>query len=93
VVYQKKISIVNIRKLIKNVYFLVLNSNYLKICDAHPEETKLHETFIEKDLIYNRAVKTKILLMHHPLYFEDPDEKEEYFSLPPAQRKWVLGLV
>jgi 3',5'-cyclic AMP phosphodiesterase CpdA len=78
---------------IKGAFFLVLNSNYLKNCDILPKEARLHQAFVERELRESSAARTKIMLMHHPLYFEDPDEEEAYFSLPPAQRMWVLGLI
>ena len=78
---------------IKDVLFLVLNSNYLKEPERFSEQTRLHRVFAEEELDTHRAVKHKIILLHHPLYLEDPDESEDYFTLPPTQRQWVLGLV
>jgi len=77
----------------RDVFFLVLNSNYLKEPDAFVEEADAHRRFIEKEFEIHRYHSLKILLMHHPLYFEHPDEEEDYFSLPPGGRRWVLKLV
>ncbi len=78
---------------IKGVLVLVVNSNYLKAPDKLPEQALVHQCFIERELREHNAIKKKLILMHHPLYFEHPDEAEAYFSLPPVQRQWVLDLV
>lgn len=78
---------------IRDVFFLVLNSNYLKTNPVLFQEAEKQRIFIEKELYNHRGTRYKILLMHHPLYFEHPLEAEEYFSLPPDGRNWVLELV
>lgn len=39
------------------------------------------------------AKKTTLVISHYPPFNRKPDEKEEYFNLPPADRERLLGLL
>lgn len=76
---------------VKNCLFVGLNSWYLKEPDKNPEEAKKQQDFLVSAL-FNSSARFKIILIHHPLYLKNPEEKEEYFALPEEQRKWLLDV-
>lgn len=77
---------------VKNCLFVALNSWYLKEPEQNLSEAEKQQQFLENTLQENNSCRVKIILVHHPLYLEKPDEKEEYFTLPVEQRKWLLDV-
>lgn len=78
---------------VKGFFFLALNSQFLKKYECYRNEVLDQKEFMEKELSRNRDCEFKILLMHHPLYIQNDTEPEDYFSLPPVQRKWILDML
>jgi hypothetical protein len=58
----------------------VLNSQYLKESGKFPAENERRREFTEKELAENSTVKNALLLMHHPLFSETPDEDDSLGS-------------
>jgi 3',5'-cyclic AMP phosphodiesterase CpdA len=77
---------------VKNCLFVALNSWYLKEPEKNLLEAKKQQQFLDSTLQVNNSSKYKFILIHHPLYLKTPDEKEEYFTLPVEQRKWLLDV-
>lgn len=77
---------------INGLFLLVINSNYLKQPELLPLDAKAHRAFVEAALETHQDMPHKLIMLHHPLYFEQPEEEEEYFTLPPESRAWLLGL-
>jgi serine/threonine-protein phosphatase CPPED1 len=75
-------------------FFVAMETDILK----HPDHTK---EYVQRELAWVRqalrsAVKDnyrhKIVFMHHSVFLKEPDEKEDYFSLPLPVRKELLDL-
>ncbi|MGL1890914.1 MAG: metallophosphoesterase [Spirochaetaceae bacterium] len=79
--------------MLKGQFFIALNSQLLKNSEIYPEKFQKQKRFIENELSNNRDSKNIIMLMHHPLSFDDSDENQDYFFLPPVQRNWVIKLI
>ncbi len=76
---------------VRNCLFVSLNSWYLKEPDKNPQEAKKQQDFLVSTLL-NSSARFKFILIHHPLYLKNAEEKEEYFTLPEEQRKWLLDV-
>ena len=50
-------------------------------------------TWFEQTLAAAKKQNSPVVVVgHHPLFLNTADEKEQYFNIPPAQRKRVLDL-
>jgi 3',5'-cyclic AMP phosphodiesterase CpdA len=78
---------------INGVDLIILNSQYLKDESRDTPAAREQRSFVEDALAHSPEQCRRILVMHHPLYFNHPEEEETYFCLPVRERKWVLGLL
>ncbi|CAL8134212.1 unnamed protein product [Orchesella dallaii] len=70
------------------VKFVVLNSQYIYVPDAIPEETERQMQFM--DGIADPKAKFIVLFMHIPLFVEEPEEEDFYFNVPKERRLQLL---
>jgi len=75
----------------KGYVFLVVNTQLWKVKVA--EESERHDAW------FNEALETAykaglpvFVIGHYPLFLKSPDEKEDYYNLPPAKRVELLEL-
>lgn len=78
---------------VNGVDLIILNSQYLK--DDSPDMPAAGEqrSFVEDALANSPEGHQRIVVMHHPLFFNHPEEEETYFSVPIPERTWILGLL
>ncbi|ODM88174.1 Serine/threonine-protein phosphatase CPPED1, partial [Orchesella cincta] len=70
------------------VKFVVLNSQYIYVPDAMPEETDKQMKFM--DTIADPKAKFIVLFMHIPFFVEEPEEEDFYFNVPKPRRLELL---
>ena len=39
----------------------------------------------------SQTFRCLIIVVHYPLFVKQPDEKENYFNIPPVRRKEILS--
>ena len=77
-----------------NIYGIVLNSSLFKAPALVTEEAAKQERWLEHELIKGRDSGGVIVVFQHiPFFLERPDEPDQYFNIPIATRRRVLGLL
>ncbi|HLO58513.1 MAG TPA: metallophosphoesterase [Bacteroidales bacterium] len=76
---------------LKNCRFIVLNSWYLKEPEKNSGAASEQKKFLEKVLRKDRSA-FRVIMLHHPVFIERPDENDAYFNLPLKERQWLLDL-
>ncbi|MBN18635.1 MAG: hypothetical protein CL758_04045 [Chloroflexi bacterium] len=75
--------------------FIILNSCVLFDCTnvlgADVEQIKFLEEKLKEG--FNNNCKEQMIFMHHPLFGQDPYEKDDHMVLPKNQRKIILNLL
>ncbi len=71
--------------------FITINSCIIHDPDSVQEEREAQWTWLEEELNKTPVLPT-IILMHHPLFLNDPEEPEGYFNISPAERAKYLTL-
>jgi predicted phosphodiesterase len=57
------------------------------------DESEKQDAWLKNTLNVAASKHTPVFVVgHHPLFIKEPDEKEEYYNLPPATRKALLSL-
>lgn len=76
-------------------HFIVLNSCICHSPKNVPDEWLKQVEFLKQELgrAAGAGAKHIILFMHHPLFLEKPDEKDQYFVVPTERRKVILELL
>lgn len=74
--------------------FIVLNSCVIHDADADPKLRDEQRDWLVGALEKARERKSSHIFVcaHHPWFINDPDEKDEYFNIPGAQRQDYLEL-
>ena len=75
----------------KDYTFVIVNTQLWK--SPLPEETHKQDLWLTKTL--NAASKKGspvFVIAHHPIFIEEPNEKDQYYNLPLATRKELLDL-
>lgn len=73
------------------VYFMGLNSYFLKKPLADVDETKKQKNFIVSELDKHKDNPHKFIFQHYPLYINSPTEAEKgHRNLPVAERNFLL---
>lgn len=74
--------------------FVVMNTTVIDHPELVNDEWLLQQEFLEGELsaASGRAVDHVVLVGHHPLFLEAPDEPETYWNLPPERRSHILEL-
>lgn len=74
------------------VRFIVLNSNIVAYAGANPERDQRQRWWFQAQLEAARAARVRhiVVCTHHPWFLEKPDEPDQYFNVPLAQRRWYL---
>ncbi len=67
--------------------FIVTNSLLWK--NNIENESEKHDKWFKETMNKNNP---KIVVGHFPMYIKNPDEKEEYFNIPPEKRMELLNL-
>lgn len=76
------------------LWLVLMNTPMLDHPEACPAELDAQLAFLEAALLAPPAgVEETILLGHHPLFLEEPDEPDSYWNVPIARRRFVLDLV
>ncbi len=72
--------------------FIVLNSNVVVNARDNPERDQAQRWWFAAQLKAARAARADhiVVCTHHPWFLETPDEKDQYFNVPSAQRAWYL---
>jgi len=70
------------------VKFVVLNSQYIYVPDAVPEETAKQMKFL--DTIADPKAKFIVVFQHIPFFVETPEEADFYFNVPKPRRLELL---
>ena len=72
--------------------FIVLNSNVVVNARDNPERDQAQRWWFTAQLEAARAARADhiVVCTHHPWFLESPDEKDQYFNIPLAQRGWYL---
>ncbi len=75
--------------------FVVLNTVVIDHPEHVPGELAEQLEFLDRELARAAAdgVRHVVLLGHHPLFLESPDEEDTYWNLPRERRRIVLDLV
>ena len=75
----------------KGCTFIVANTQLWKAPLAG--ESEKHDAWFKKTLESARAnASPVIIVVHYPLFLEEPDEEEVYFNLPLKKRREILAL-
>ena len=75
----------------KGLFFIGLNSYFLKKPDDLPVETSAQKSFITSQLKSNAANPHKFIFQHFPLYRDTPNEEEQgNRNLPIPERNFML---
>jgi len=71
--------------------FVIVNTCLWK--NPVKDESERQDAWLKKTLDLGASQHSPVFVVgHHPLFIKDPDEKEEYYNLPPATRKSLLNL-
>lgn len=72
--------------------FIALNSNVIAHAGENPERDQAQRWWFVSQLEAARAARADhiIVITHHPWFLEAPDEEDQYFNIPKAQRAWYL---
>jgi serine/threonine-protein phosphatase CPPED1 len=75
--------------------FVVLNTSVIDHPELVPDEWDSQLGFLEDELEQagRRGVDHVVLIGHHPLFVESPDEPDTYWNLPTERRKVILELL
>ncbi len=75
--------------------FIVINSTVLHSPAHVRAEYDRQVDWLEAELVAARecSVERVIVLSHHPLFLEHPDEPAHYFNVPPDNRRPVIDLL
>lgn len=71
-----------------NVYGIVLNSIIIDEEEAVPDSSNSQLNWLKKELALAKISSANHILVfqHHPLFLEDPNEKDQYFNLAKPKR-------
>ena len=72
--------------------FVVMNTTVIDHPELVPDEWARQQAFLEEELSAARSVDHLVLVGHHPLFLESPDEPDVYWNLPGERRSFVLDL-
>jgi 3',5'-cyclic AMP phosphodiesterase CpdA len=74
--------------------FIVLESNTLKGSEFAPGVGQRQMTWLREtlDKAAKKKFQHKMVFMHHPMYLNNPDEKDAYSNIPKTRRKELLEL-
>lgn len=76
-----------------DVRFVVLNTVVIDHPENMMDELAEQMTFLEDEFSRADGRAHTILLGHHPLFLEHPDEEDNYWNLPMEQRGPILQLI
>jgi 3',5'-cyclic AMP phosphodiesterase CpdA len=74
---------------------IVLNSSLIQHPEGVPEETGRQQKWLELELVKAKdaAVRWVVVFQHIPFFLQAPDEADQYFNIPMAQRSQYLDLL
>ena len=75
------------------VRFVVLNTVVIDHPENMMDELAEQMAFLEEEISRTDERAHTILLGHHPLFLDHPDEEDNYWNLPAAQRAPILELI
>lgn len=77
------------------MYGIVLNSVLLHSPQQVPEELRKQDAWlaVELEKAKDSGSAHIVVFMHHPLFMQDPDERDQYFNIPLVRRKPLLDLL
>lgn len=77
-----------------HLFAIVLNSSLMKDPDSARQEAAAQDEWLQSTLHRAHAMKDKLIVifMHHSLFLEAPDEKDQYFNFAGPQRMRYLNL-
>ena len=77
-----------------DVRFLVLNTVVIDSPQEVPDELDEQMGFLEAEVNQAMAQQQRVVLLgHHPLFLQDPEEEDSYWNLPIARRRNILDIV
>jgi 3',5'-cyclic AMP phosphodiesterase CpdA len=76
------------------LYGIVLDSNLMKSPAAAGDESAKQEAWLKEELAKaGAAAAMPVVFQHIPFFLEKPDQPDQYFNIPLATRRRVLGLL
>lgn len=76
-----------------SIFGIVLNSSLMRDPDSARTEAIDQDYWLKAELEKAQRSKDIIMVfMHHPLFLDNPDEKDEYFNFPEVTRRKYLAL-
>lgn len=92
-IYQKSFGADFYSFLIEDVYFLIINSNYLYQSETYPQSYKQKSEYIRKEIHSIAASNAKYVLVfqHHPFCILDLEEPNNNFNIPILARKELFS--
>lgn len=77
-----------------SLYGIVLDSSLFKAPEKVAEDAAIQEKWLENELAKAQAAGALIVVFQHiPWFLESADEPDQYFNIPTATRRRVLGLL
>ena len=79
----------------EGMYGVVLNSTVIHNPDSVSAEYDAQLLWLKQELAKARDRQPNhiLIFLHHPLFLEEPDERDKYFNLPIERRKVYLDLL
>lgn len=77
-----------------DLFAIVVNSSLMKDPDSAREESAMQDEWLQTTLQRAHAMKNKLIVvfMHHSLFLETPNEKDQYFNFAGLNRARYLNL-